>query len=98
MRKKDRGAASKIVSNLSPIGKDVVLHAHLWCAGEKGKPVVRRGRKASMGLLELALGGGQATEQQQRGTESSAPRERKEGAGAASHQTHSYDTSASPIF
>jgi hypothetical protein len=37
--------SSKIVANLSPIGKDVVLHAHLWCAGEKGKPVVRRGRK-----------------------------------------------------
>ena len=36
------------------------------CASEKGKPVVRRGRKASMGLLELVLGGGQATEQQQR--------------------------------
>jgi len=34
------------------------------CAGEKGKPVVRQGRKASMGLLELVLGGGQVAEQQ----------------------------------
>jgi hypothetical protein len=37
---------SKIVANLSPVGKDVGLHAHLRCASEKGKPVVRRGRKA----------------------------------------------------
>jgi hypothetical protein len=36
---------SKIVANLSPVGKDVGLHAHP-CAREKGKPVVRRGRKA----------------------------------------------------
>jgi hypothetical protein len=36
---------SKTVANLSPVGKDVGLHAHP-CAGEKGKPVVRRGRKA----------------------------------------------------
>ena len=46
-------------------GVFVARYAHP-CASEKGKPVVRRGRKASMGLLELVLGGGQATEQQQR--------------------------------
>jgi hypothetical protein len=50
----------------SMYGVFVARYAHLWCASEKGEPVVRRGRKASKGLLELVLGGGQATEQQQR--------------------------------
>ena len=43
--RKKTPTTSKIVANLSPVGKDVGLHAHP-CAGEKGKPVVRRGRKA----------------------------------------------------
>jgi hypothetical protein len=54
---------SKIVANQSPISKDVGLHAHLRCAGEKGKLVVRRGRKALGPPRARLVGGGQATEQ-----------------------------------
>src|SRR5215211_3917526 len=59
--------SSKIVANLSPIGKDVGLHAHLRCAGEKGKLVVRRGRKALGPPRARLVGGGQATEQHKSG-------------------------------
>jgi hypothetical protein len=43
--RKKMPTTSKIVANLSPVGKDVGLHAHP-CAGEKGKPVVRHGAQS----------------------------------------------------
>jgi hypothetical protein len=77
---------SNIVANLSAMSKDVDLHAHLRCAGEKGKLVVRRGRKA-LGLPRARLvGGGQATEQHKSGGVSqSSVLEKGDVARAVSH-------------